>query len=98
MGGRIAATAALITALVLVALVVLGGGGSYTLHVDFQDAGGLVRGDEVLIGTAQVGTVGSIGLTRNGQATVALSVDGNAAPLHQGTVARIYEDSHSAPG
>jgi phospholipid/cholesterol/gamma-HCH transport system substrate-binding protein len=94
-GGRIAASTALLTALVLVALVVLGGGGSYTLHADFQDAGGLVSGDEVLIGPARAGTVSSIGLTSNGEAAIALSLDGSVAPLHQGTVARIYEDSLS---
>jgi phospholipid/cholesterol/gamma-HCH transport system substrate-binding protein len=94
-GGRIAASAALLTALVLVALVVLGGGGTYTLHAEFQDAGGLVSGDEVLIGPARAGTVSSIGLTSNGAAAIALSLDGSVAPLHQGTVARIFEDSLS---
>src|ERR1019366_7924545 len=78
-----------------VALVVLGGGGSYTLHADFQDAGGLVSGDEVLIGPAQAGTVSSIGLTSNGAAAITMSLDGGVVPLHQGTVARIYEDSLS---
>lgn len=95
LAGRIAASTALVTALVLVALVVLGGGGSYTLHADFLDAGGLVSGDQVLIGPAQAGTVSSIGLTSNGEAAIALSLDGSVAPLHQGTVARIYEDSLS---
>ncbi len=95
LGGRIAASTALITALVLVALVVLGGGGSYTLHADFQDAGGLVSGDQVLIGPAQAGTVSSIGLTSNGAAAITMSLDGGVVPLHQGTVARIYEDSLS---
>lgn len=93
--GRLAAGTALIAALVLVALIVLGGGGSYTLHANFRDAGGLVSGDQVLIGPAQVGTISSIGLTRNGEAAVALSLNGDVAPLHQGTVARIFEDSLS---
>jgi phospholipid/cholesterol/gamma-HCH transport system substrate-binding protein len=95
LGGRIAASTALVMALVLVALVVLGAGGSYSLRAVFQDAGGLVSGDEVLIGPAQAGTVSSIGLTSNGEAAVTLSLDGSVAPLHQGTVARIYEDSLS---
>jgi phospholipid/cholesterol/gamma-HCH transport system substrate-binding protein len=93
--GRVAASAALIAALVLVTLLVLGGRGSYGLHANFQDAGGLVSGDQVLIGTAQVGTISSIGLTNDGEATVGLSLDGDVAPLHQGTVARIFEDSLS---
>jgi phospholipid/cholesterol/gamma-HCH transport system substrate-binding protein len=92
--GRLAAGTALISALVLVALVLLNSGSSYALNADFQDAGGLVTGDEVLIGPAQVGTVSSIGLTSNGEAAIGLTLHGVAA-LHQGTVARIDEDSLS---
>ena len=61
---------ALILALVVVALVILGGGSTYTLNADFQNASGLVTGDNVLIGPAAVGTVNSIGLTANGAAQV----------------------------
>lgn len=71
------------------------GGGSYSLTADFQDASGLVQGDEVLIGPTQAGTISSIGLTRSGAAAVAMSLDDGVSPLHQGTVARIYEDSLS---
>jgi len=92
---RVAAVAALATAIVVVVLVVLGGGGSYTLKADFQDAGGLVTGNDVMIGPAQVGSVQSISLTPNGQAQVSMSISSGAAPLHQGTVARIYENSLS---
>ncbi len=92
---RAAASGALILALVVVALVVLGGGGSYDLTADFQNASGLVTGDNVLIGPAAVGTVSSIGLTANGMATVSMSLHGDVGQLHQGTVARIYEDSLS---
>jgi phospholipid/cholesterol/gamma-HCH transport system substrate-binding protein len=92
---RLAAIGALALALVVVAVIVLEGGGSYTLQADFQDASGLVSGDEVLIGPAQAGTVSSIGLTPDGHAQVTMSLDNDVAPLHQGTVARIYEDSLS---
>src|ERR1700759_3690558 len=92
---RVAAVAALAAAIVVVVLVVLGGSTPYTLHADFQDAGGLVTGDEVLMGPAQVGQVKSISLTANGQAQVTMSIDSGAAPLHEGTVARIYENSLS---
>jgi phospholipid/cholesterol/gamma-HCH transport system substrate-binding protein len=92
---RVAAAGALILALVVVALVVLGGGSTYTLNADFQNASGLVLGDNVLIGPAAVGTISSIGLTANGQAAVTLSLHGDLEPLHQGTVARIFEDSLS---
>ena len=92
---RVAAAGALTLALVVVALVVLGGGSTYTLNAEFQNASGLVTGDNVLIGPAAIGTVNSIGLTPNGQAVIRLDLHGDVGPLHQGTVARIYEDSLS---
>jgi phospholipid/cholesterol/gamma-HCH transport system substrate-binding protein len=49
----------------------------------------------VLIGPAAVGTISSISLTANGEARVGLSLHGGVGPLHQGTVARIFEDSLS---
>ncbi len=82
-------------AVVVVALIVLSSGSSYTLHADFQNASGLVNGNVVLIGPARVGTINSITLTRAGAAEVTMSLDQDVAPLHQGTVARIYEDSLS---
>ena len=92
---RVAAVAALAVAIVVVVLVVLGGSSSYTLHAEFQDAGGLVTGDDVLMGPAKVGSIQSISLASNGQAQVTMSIDSGAAPLHEGTVARIYENSLS---
>lgn len=91
---RIAAAVALIVALVVVAVIILSSGSSYTLAADFENASGLVTGDNVLIGPATVGTVTSISLTHAGQARVAMSLH-NVAPLPQGTVARIYQDSLS---
>ena len=70
----------------------LTGGSSYRVQAIFTDAGGLVTGDAVLIGPAQVGSVQSISLTRDGQAAVGLSLDSGAAPLYRGTVARIEEN------
>ena len=90
-----AAAGALILALVVIGLVILGNQPSYTLHAVFQNASGLVTGNSVLIGPAQVGTVQSIGLTRNGSAEVTMSLKPDVAHMHQGTVARIYEDSLS---
>ena len=92
---RVAAVASLGVAIVVVALVLLGGSTTYTLHADFQDAGGLVTGDDVLMGPAKVGTIESISLTRSGQAQITMAIDSGAAPLHEGTVARIYENSLS---
>jgi phospholipid/cholesterol/gamma-HCH transport system substrate-binding protein len=92
---RVAAIAALVAAIVVVVLVVLGGTSTYTLHADFTDAGGLVTGDDVLMGPAKVGQVQSISLTPNGEAEITMAIDSVAGPLHEGTVARIYENSLS---
>src|SRR5271163_1888453 len=75
-GARVLAVVAVLAAIVVVALIFLGNGSGYTLKIPFQDASGLVTGDEVLIGPAQVGSVDSIGLTANGQAEVQVSLNG----------------------
>ncbi|HWE32153.1 MAG TPA: MlaD family protein [Solirubrobacteraceae bacterium] len=92
---RLAAVAALAVAIVVVVLVLFGGGPSYTVKINFQDASGLVTGDLVMVGPANVGSVQSIGLAPNGAAQIVIGVDSDAAPLHQGTIARIYENSLS---
>ncbi len=73
----------------------LANGSSYTLRLTFADASGLVTGDDVLIGPARVGSIQSIGLTPNGAATVVIGLHSDAAPMPQGTVAHIYENSLS---
>src|SRR5580704_5069143 len=92
---RVAAVASLAIAIVVIVVVLLGGGATYTLHADFQDAGGLVAGDDVLMGPAKVGQVQSISLTPNGEARVKMAIESGAAPMHDGTVARVYENSLS---
>ena len=89
---RVAAVASLAGAVILVALLLLGNGPDYTLRAEFQDSGGLVTGDDVMIGPAKVGSVQSIGLSSDGLADVKFSVD---KPMHGGTVVRIYENSLS---
>ena len=89
---RAAAVASVALAIVLVGLIVLGGGPSYRVRLLFANASGLVTGNQVMIGPATVGSVDSIGLTRQGQAAVVISVGSAAAPLRQGTVARIEEN------
>lgn len=95
MVGRVAAVGALVIAVVVIAVIFLGSGSSYTLRANFQDAGGLVAGDQVLIGPATVGTVNSITLTPDSLAQVSMNLDSGVTPVPQGTVARIYENSLS---
>jgi phospholipid/cholesterol/gamma-HCH transport system substrate-binding protein len=92
---RFSAIGALLIAVVVLAVLLLSSGSSYTLKVDLQDAGGLVSGNQVMIGPANVGTVNSTTLTPNGQAQIEISLDSSAAPMHEGTVAHVYENSLS---
>lgn len=91
-----AAVGALLCAAVLVAVIVLSAGSSYTLHIVFQNASGLVSGNDVLIGPARVGSVQSVGLTGDGRAEVVIAVADGAAPLHDGTIARIQDTGLAA--
>ena len=95
MVGRVAAVGALIIAVVVVAAILLSGGSSYTLRANFVDAGGLVSGNQVLIGPATVGTINSITLTPNSLAQVSMSLDSDVSPVPEGTIARVYENSLS---
>ena len=91
---RLGAAGALVAAVIVIAILAFGSSSSYTVKAQFQNASGLVTGNNVLLGTAAVGTVSGIGLTANGLAQVTLHLHG-VGKLHQGTVARIYEDSLS---
>lgn len=72
---------------VLAAIVMLGGG-SYRITAEFQNAGQLVKGNEVRIGGAKVGTVEEIDVSSDGLAEVTFTVDDeDYAPLRAGTEA-----------
>jgi ABC-type transporter Mla subunit MlaD len=75
---RIAGVGAIVAAVVVIGLLLLTGGSPYALNADFRDAGGLVGGNLVMMGPAQVGTVNSITLTPNGLAQVGMSLNSNA--------------------
>jgi phospholipid/cholesterol/gamma-HCH transport system substrate-binding protein len=77
----------LVAVLAVWLLLLRGGGHEYTLI--FENAGQLVKGDNVQIGGRAVGSVKSIALTSNNQAAVKVSVNEPFAPLHEGTQAII---------
>jgi phospholipid/cholesterol/gamma-HCH transport system substrate-binding protein len=90
---RVAALGALI--LIAVAIIVLllsSGGDSNHYKLVFETGGQLVKGNQVMIGGAPVGSVGDVKLTDNGQAEVDISVN---RPLHEGTSAIIRATSLS---
>jgi phospholipid/cholesterol/gamma-HCH transport system substrate-binding protein len=93
---RAAAVAALALVAVLVVYVLLfrgPGGHDYTLI--FQNAGQLVKGDNVQVGGRAVGSVKSIALTSNNLAAVEIAVQEPYAPLHDGTQAVVRQTSLS---
>lgn len=89
---RVAALAALAVAVIALAVVLLGGSGSYRYSLLFQNASQLVAENQVLIGGHPVGSVESIGLTGNDLAKVEISV---SQQLHEGTTATIRATSLS---
>jgi phospholipid/cholesterol/gamma-HCH transport system substrate-binding protein len=86
---RGAVVGALIVVVALVALLVLSSGGGEQYRLIFQNAGQLVRGDDVQIGGRRIGNVDDILLTDDNQAEVRITVEEPYAPLHAGTRATI---------
>jgi phospholipid/cholesterol/gamma-HCH transport system substrate-binding protein len=98
-GPRVArwlALAALIGAVALVALLVFGGDGGYRVSAVFENAGQLVRGDDVRVGGRTIGTIDDVRLDDRAQAVIDMTIaDGELTPLHEGTTATIRVPSLS---
>jgi len=85
---------------VLVAIVVVGclifaGPSSHNYTFIFQNAGQLVKGNEVRIAGRSIGKVDSIALTDDNRAAIKVSVNEPYAPLRHGTTALIRSGSLS---
>jgi phospholipid/cholesterol/gamma-HCH transport system substrate-binding protein len=87
----VVATAALVMAVAITAIVVAGGaGGQYVVRAQFRDGGQLVKGNTVQVAGRNVGEVTAIELTPDGLADVVMRLDDDSVkPLHQGTRAAI---------
>jgi phospholipid/cholesterol/gamma-HCH transport system substrate-binding protein len=79
------ALAALVLAVALVAFVLLRGADTHSYDLVFQNAGQLVKGDDVQIGGRRIGSIRQIELTDDNQARVRVEVEEPYAPLRQGT-------------
>ena len=91
---RVAAVAAVLAAVVIVAIVLFTGGSDYTVKVQFQNAGQLVKGNQVQVGGRPIGAVSKISLTDDGLAQIEIKLD-ELKPLHEGTTAVIRSTSLS---
>ncbi len=86
---RGAVLGALLAVVAVLAIILLSSSGGEQYHLIFQNAGQLVKGDDVQIGGRRVGGVSDIMLTNDNQAEVVVNVDKPYAPLHEGTTATI---------
>jgi phospholipid/cholesterol/gamma-HCH transport system substrate-binding protein len=93
--GRIAAVVALGAAVLVIALVLLRAGGSYTVTAEFENASQLVKGNLVEVASVRAGTIKDISLGPHGSALVKMQIDSDYAPLHEGTTATVRSQSLS---
>src|SRR4051794_12782359 len=92
--GRAMVIAALIAAALFCALLLLNSSSGYTVHALVSDAGQIVKGNEVQVGGVPIGTVDDVRLRDGGRAAeLDLSINGDEAPLHEGTTATIRNPS-----
>jgi phospholipid/cholesterol/gamma-HCH transport system substrate-binding protein len=93
---RVIAAAAIAIAILGIAIVLLGGGGGYTVHGRFTSAAQLVTGDLVQVAGRGIGTVDKIKLTDDNLADVTMKItDDGFSPLREGTQATIRQLSLS---
>src|SRR6266498_3131828 len=92
---RGAALAALVVAVVVVAVLLLRGDSGTTYKLRFQNAGQLVKDDDVQVGGRRIGSVRDVALTDDNQAEITITVQDGYAPLHEGTTALIRATSLS---
>jgi phospholipid/cholesterol/gamma-HCH transport system substrate-binding protein len=83
------AFAALGLVVILVAVLLLRGNGGHEYVLVFQNAGQLVKDDNVQVGGRRIGSVRSIELTNDNLARIKIRVDEPYAPLYPGTKAVI---------
>src|SRR5215210_2917310 len=83
------AVAALALAIVLIAVLLLRGGGTHQYDLLFQNAGQLVKDDDVQVGGRRIGSIRKITLTDDNQARVHVEIQEPYAPLREGTKAVI---------
>ncbi len=80
---------------IVVAILLLAGGSKHEYTLVFQNAGQLVKDNDVQIGGRRIGRVADIKLSSNNLAEVRIQVDEPYAPLHVGTTATIRSGSLS---
>ena len=75
--------------------MMFGRGSGYTVTATFNNAGQLVKGNNVQVAGRPIGKIKSIDLDENAQARVKMSIGSGFDPLHEGTTAVIRASSLS---
>ena len=94
--GRLAAIVALAGAVLVAALLLLGGGDKYTVTANFENASQLVKGNQVKVGGVPAGSINDISLADDGTALVEMEISGDHAPLPEKTIAVVRAGSLSS--
>jgi phospholipid/cholesterol/gamma-HCH transport system substrate-binding protein len=89
---RLLAAGALVLAVLLAGWVVLRGDSGNRYSIELENAGQLVKGNQVLIGGQPVGSIESVSLMDNSQAKIEIKTD---RKLHEGTTAVVRATSLS---
>ena len=92
---RTAAVGALVLAVLVVGALLLRGDPTRPYVLYFENAGQLVKGDDVQVGGRRIGNVEAIELADDNRARVEVEVEEPFAPLHAGTRAVIRQTSLS---
>lgn len=86
---RALAVGALALVVLIVAYLVFVTEGGATYHLEMNEAGQLVKGDQVQVGGVPVGSVTNIELTRDFKARITIHVGSSLTPLHEGTISEV---------
>jgi phospholipid/cholesterol/gamma-HCH transport system substrate-binding protein len=78
-----------------VAVLMFGAGGGYRVYLTLDNAGQLVKGNQVKVGGRPVGLVEDIELQDDARARIEVSIDDELAPLHEGSVMTLRATSLS---
>ncbi len=90
---RAAVLGALICVVVLLGFLIFGGDGGHKYKLEFQTAGQIVPGNQVLVGGHPVGSIDSVELNERNLAEMEVTLD---QPIHEGTTAIIRKSSLSS--
>jgi phospholipid/cholesterol/gamma-HCH transport system substrate-binding protein len=88
--------AALAIVALIVAYILFARPGGANYYLEMNEAGQLVRGDQVQVGGVPVGSVTTISLTPDYKAKIKIHVESSLVPLHAGTTAQVRVPSLSS--